>query len=93
MIGGFQNQPTWIQDRSNGSIYFPSAKSNLDKLKQKHQEVCPKVSLFNLKTDPEENENLADKNQDLVLELLAEAENAVKDAPPQLVGEYITSLV
>ena len=46
-----------------------------------------------IETDPEENENLADKNQDLVLELLAEAENAVKDAPPQLVSEYITSLV
>ena len=87
MIGGIQNRPIVSQDWSNGSIYFSPFKSNLEEFKKKHQEVCPKVSLFNLMLDPQENENLADKYPELVLELLAEAENAVKDATPELVGK------
>ena len=87
MIGGIQNTPIMSLERLNASLYFLPVKSNLDKLKKKHQEVCPKVSLFNLMSDPQENENLADKYPELVLELLAEAENAVKDATPELVGK------
>ena len=87
MIGGFQNWPFFGRTGSDGNIYTPPVKSDFEGMKKKHQEVCPKVSLFNLESDPEENENLADKYPELVLELLAEAEDAVKDASPEVVGE------
>ena len=89
MIGGMKNFPFFGQVGQSGNIYFQPEKSNLKELKKKHQEVCPKVSLFDLKSDPEENENLADKYPELVKELLAEAEDAVKDAAPEVVGNLI----
>ena len=49
------------------------------------------MSLFNLADDPEETDNLAADFPDLVRELLAEAEEAVKDGPPSLVGNKVHS--
>ena len=92
MIGGFQNRPILGQTCTDGNIYCPPVKSNLKELKKKHQDVCPKVSLFNLESDPHENENLADKYPELVLKLLAEAEDTVKDAPPQAVDQSVDQL-
>ena len=89
MIGGFQNWPFFGRTGTDGNIYSPPVKSNLEELKKKHQDVCPKVSLFNLESDPHENENLADKYPELVLELLAEAEDAVKDASPEVVCQLM----
>ena len=66
-------------------------KSNL-KMYQKMQKddpVYPVVSLFNLDDDPQETTNLADDHPELVVELLKEAEEVIKDAPKQWRGDMI----
>eukprot|EP00091_Calanus_sinicus_P007026 TRINITY_DN17893_c0_g1_i1.p1 TRINITY_DN17893_c0_g1~~TRINITY_DN17893_c0_g1_i1.p1 ORF type:complete len:170 (-),score=45.04 TRINITY_DN17893_c0_g1_i1:121-630(-) len=59
---------------------------------QKEQEADPQypmVSLFNLDDDPQETNNLAGKHPELVKELLAEAEDVLKDAPKQWRGDMV----
>jgi len=83
-IGGRQN---FRAMRINWEgLYVGHYKSDLEKFKKIHSEKNPKVSLYNLKNDPQELVNVAAKYPDKVLELLAEAEEVVKDAPPEVIG-------
>ena len=47
------------------------------------------VSLFNLEEDPQETTNLASTHPNLVKELLAEAEDAIKNAPTPIRGDMV----
>ena len=58
---------------------FPS---NLEKYLQS-KDPFSNVALYNLHKDPAETTNLAKQYPELVKELLAEAENAIKNAPRQ----------
>ena len=73
------------------SVYQTFYKTDLEKWNKSHSMINPKVSLFNLADDPDETDNLAEEFPDLVTELLAEAEEAVKDAKPSLVGLMVHS--
>ena len=44
------------------------------------------VFLFDIEKDPSESNNLASSHPDLVVKLLKEAEEQIKDAPPQEFG-------
>ena len=57
--------------------------SDLDKYWNSNDEFS-NVALYDLSKDPSETTNLARQFPDLVVELLAEAENAIKDAPKQI---------
>ena len=56
--------------------------TNLDKYWKSNDEFS-NVALYDLSKDPSETTNLAKQYPDLVKELLAEAEHAIKDAPKQ----------
>ena len=45
-------------------MYVDHYKSDLEKFKKIHSEKNPKVSLYNLKNDPQEMENVAEKYPD-----------------------------
>ena len=57
--------------------------SDLDKYWNSNDEFS-NVALYDLSKDPSETTNLARQFPDLVVELLAEAEYAIKDAPKQI---------
>ena len=56
--------------------------SNLEKYLKSNDDFS-NVALYDLHKDPSETTNLAKQYPDLVKELLAEAEYAIKDAPKQ----------
>ena len=92
LIGGMQNWNPLNRDRGDvRTVYRTFYKTDLEKWNKSHSEINPKVSLFNLADDPDETENLAEEFPDLVKELLAEAEEAVKDARPSIVGNMVHS--
>lgn len=66
--------------------------SDLTKWSHKHTSIYPTVSLFNLDKDPQEVNNLAAENPDMVRELLAEAEEAVSRAPDQFRGGIVDTM-
>ena len=70
-------------------IYQTHSRTDLETFNKSHTAVTPKVSLYNLADDPEETDNLAEDLPDLVRELLAEAEEAVRDATPEVVGNMV----
>ena len=91
LIGGLQNWNAFRRGNQIKTVYEAFYKTDLEKFNKTHSIINPKVSLFNLADDPEETDNLAADFPDLVRELLAEAEEAVKDGPPSLVGNKVHS--
>jgi len=92
LIGGMQNWNPRVRDLGVvRSVYQTFYKTDLEKWNKSHSLINPKVSLFNLADDPDETDNLAEEFPDLVKELLAEAEEVVKDAKPSIVGNMIHS--
>ena len=91
LIGGLQNWNAMGRGTQIRSVYEEFYKTDLEKFNKSHSVINPKVSLFNLADDPEEQENLAGDFPDLVIELLAEAEEVVKDETPSLVGNMVHS--
>ena len=51
-------------DNFREGLYVDHYKSDLEKFKKIHSEKNPKVSLYNLKNDPQEMENVAEKYPD-----------------------------
>ena len=86
LIGGWNNFPFFGGPRD---IYRAPFTSDLETFMKNHTAINPKVSLFNLKTDPQEMENVAQLHPELVKQLLAEAESQVRNAPPEIVGNLI----
>ena len=74
LIGGLQNWNAMRRGTQIRSVYEAFYKTDLEKFNKSHSVINPKVSLFNLAEDPEEEDNLAADFPDLVKELLAEAE-------------------
>ena len=91
LIGGMSNWNPAIQTPGVRDVYKTPYKTDLEKFNKSHSIMNPKVSLFNLADDPEEMDNLAEDFPDLVKELLAEAEDVVKDASRGLVGVMVHS--
>ena len=90
LIGGIKNRNPANQDFGVvRSVYKAFYKTDLEKFNKSHSVINPKVSLFNLADDPDETDNLAEDYPDLVKELLAEAEEVVKDASPSIVGNMV----
>ena len=87
LIGGWGNFP--FRTRNETGVYQQPANTDFEKFKKMHTEINPKVSLFNLKSDPQETENLASQYPEMVKELLEEAEDAVKDAPAGIAGNMV----
>jgi arylsulfatase A len=68
--------------RYNRRAYSPAPKEGLLNL------LLPEPELYDLHTDPDESYNVADLHQDIVRQITAKVEEAMKSFPPEILNDW-----